>query len=119
VTNGGYGVVGAETGRSCSRVTAVKRGGGGASRGVASVPVARVPEGGGEVVEKLLHDDVVLTGCSAGARRWWINGLTAKPSGGGARSSLALRSGCSGARGRVWTGWGAPAGDRDAVCALD
>jgi hypothetical protein len=93
--------------------------GGGASRGVTGVPVARVPEGGGEVVEKLLRDDVVLTGCSAGARRWWISGSTAKPSGGGARSSSALRSGCSGARGRVWMGWGAPAGDGDAICALD
>jgi hypothetical protein len=49
-----------------------------------------VPEGGEEVVEKLLRDDVVLTGCSAGARRWWISGSTAKPSGGGARSSPAL-----------------------------
>jgi hypothetical protein len=89
------------------------------SEGVDGVPVAWVPKGSGEVVEKLLRDDVVLTGCSAGARRWWISGSTAKPSGGGARSSSALRSGCSGARGRVWMGWGAPAGDWDAVCALD
>jgi hypothetical protein len=78
-----------------------------------------VPEGGRKVVEKVLRDDVVLTGCSAGARKWWISGSTAKPSGGGARSSSALGSGCSGAWGRAWTGWGAPAGDRDGVCALD
>jgi hypothetical protein len=73
--------------------------GGEASRGVAGVPVARVPEGGVEVDKKLLRDDVVLTGCSTGARRWWISGSTAKPSGGGARSLSALRSGCSGALG--------------------
>jgi hypothetical protein len=28
-----------------------------------------MPEGGGKVVEELLCDDVVPTGCSAGARR--------------------------------------------------
>jgi hypothetical protein len=81
--------------------------------------VSRVPEGGGEVVEKLLRDDVVLMGCSAGARRWWISGSTAKPSSGGARSSSALRSGCSGAPEQDWMGWEAPVGDGDAVCALD
>jgi hypothetical protein len=43
----------------------------------------------------------------------------ARPSGGGARSSSALRSGCSGAPERDWMGGGAPAGDGDAVCALD
>jgi hypothetical protein len=78
-----------------------------------------VPEGGGEVVEKLLRDDVVLTGFSAGARRWWISGSTAKPSGGGSRSSWALRSSCSGVLERDWMGWEAPAGDGDAICALD
>jgi hypothetical protein len=35
---------------------------------------AGMPEGGGEVVEELLRDDVVPTGCSAGARRWRIGG---------------------------------------------
>jgi hypothetical protein len=113
------GVVGAEAGKSCSSVTVANRGGRWSSEGVNGVPVARVPEGGGEVVKKLLCDDVVLTGCSAEARRWWISGSMAKPSGSGARSSSTLRSGCSGARGRVWMGWGAPAGDGDAVCALD
>jgi hypothetical protein len=43
--------------------------GGGAPRGGVSVPVARVPEGGGEVAGKLLHDDVVLVVCLAGAKR--------------------------------------------------
>jgi hypothetical protein len=111
-------VVGAEAGRSCSNVTAAKPSGRWSSKGVNGVPVARVPEGGGEV-GKLLRDDVVLTGCSARARRWWISGLTARPSGGGAGSSSALWSGSSGALERDWMGWGAPAGDGDAVCALD
>jgi hypothetical protein len=92
-------VVEAEAGRSCSSVTAANKGGRRSSEGVDGVPVARVPEGGGEVVKKLLRDDVVLTGCLAQARRWWISGSMAKPSDGGARSSSALRSGCSGARG--------------------
>jgi hypothetical protein len=43
-----------------------------------------VPEGGGEIVEELPRDDVVLTVCLAGAKRWWIDGMTARPSGGGA-----------------------------------
>jgi hypothetical protein len=51
--------------------------GSGASRGVAGVSVARVPKGSGEVVEKLLHGDVVPRGArsrlgsggSAGRRR--------------------------------------------------
>jgi hypothetical protein len=43
-----------------------------------------VSEGGGEVVEKLPRDDVVLTVCLAGAKRRWIDGTTARPSGGGA-----------------------------------
>jgi hypothetical protein len=97
-------VVGAEAGRCCSSVTAANRGGRRSSEGVDGVPVARVPEGGEEVVEKLLRGDVVLTGCSAGARRWRISGSMTKPSGGGARSSPALRSGGSGAQERVWMG---------------
>jgi hypothetical protein len=112
-------MVGAEAGRSCSSVTTANRGGRRSSEGVDGIQVARVPEGGGEVVEKLLRDDVVLTGCSAGAKRWWISGSTAEPSGGGARSSSALRSGCSSAPERDWMGWEARAGDGDAVCALD
>jgi hypothetical protein len=63
----------------------VNRGGWRSSEGVDGVSVARVPEGGGEVVEKLLRGDVVLTRCSAGARRGRINRSTTKPSGGGAR----------------------------------
>jgi hypothetical protein len=49
-----------------------------------------VPEGGGKVVEELPCDDVVLTVCLAGAKRLCIGGSTARPSGGGALSSLAL-----------------------------
>jgi hypothetical protein len=53
--------------------------------------VARVLEGGGEVVEELQRDDVVLTLCLAGAKRLCIGGSTARLSGGGALSSPALR----------------------------
>jgi hypothetical protein len=111
------GVVGAEAGRRCSSVTAANRGERRSSEGVDDVPVARVPEGGGEVAEKLLRGDVVLTGCSVGARTWRISGSTMKLSSGGARSSSVLRSSGSGAQERVWMGWGAPADDGDAVCA--
>jgi hypothetical protein len=62
-------VVGAEAGRRCSSITTANRGGRRSSEGVDGVPVARVPEGGGKVVEKLLRGEVVLTGCSADARR--------------------------------------------------
>jgi hypothetical protein len=112
-------VVGAEAGRCCSSVTAANRGGRRSSEGVDGVPVARVPKGGGEVVEKLLRGDVVLTRCSAGARRGRISRSTTTSSGGGARNSPALRSGGSGAQERVWMGWGVSANDRDAVCARD
>jgi hypothetical protein len=98
---------------------AANRDGRRSSKRVDGVPVARVPEGGGEVLEKLLRDDVVLTGCSTGARRWCVSGSTAKPSDGGARSSSTLRSGCSGAPERDWMGWEALAGDGDTICALD
>jgi hypothetical protein len=59
--------VGEERGRG--GVTAANRGGWRSSEGVNGVPVARVLEGGGEVVEKLLRGDVEVTGCSTGARR--------------------------------------------------
>jgi hypothetical protein len=49
-----------------------------------------VPEGGGEVVEELPRDDVVLTVCLAGAKRLCIGGSTVRPSGGGALSSPVL-----------------------------
>jgi hypothetical protein len=49
-----------------------------------------VPEGGGEVVEELPRDDVVLTVCLAGAKRLCISWSTVRPSGGGALSSPAL-----------------------------
>jgi hypothetical protein len=54
-----------------------------------------VPEGGGEVARELLHDDVVLMVCLAGAKRQWIDGTTARPSSGGSSSSPALWSGRS------------------------
>jgi hypothetical protein len=50
-----------------------------------------VPEGGGEVVEELPRDDMVLTVCLAGAKRLCISRSMARPSGGGALSSPALR----------------------------
>jgi hypothetical protein len=43
--------------------------GGGAPSGGVSVPVVGVPKGGGEVARELLHDDVVLMVCLAGAKR--------------------------------------------------
>jgi hypothetical protein len=52
--------------------------GGGASRDVDGVPVAGVPEGGGEVARQLLRDDVVLMGCSSGAERRRSGGTTAR-----------------------------------------
>jgi hypothetical protein len=63
--------------------------GDGALRGDVGVPVAGVPEGGGEVARELLHDDVVLMVHLARAKRRWINGTTARPSGGGSSSSPA------------------------------
>jgi hypothetical protein len=62
---------------------------------------------------------VVLPVFLAGVKRFWIGGSTVRPSGGGARSSLVLRSGYSGAPERDGMGWRAPAGDGDAACALD
>jgi hypothetical protein len=106
----GTAVVGVGEDRGRGGITTANRGGRWSSEGVDGVPVARVPEGGGKVVRELPRDDVVPTGCLAGARRWWI---------GGARSSSALRSGCSGALEQDWMGWGAPTGDGDVVCALD
>jgi hypothetical protein len=47
------------------------------------------------VARQLLRDDVVLVVCLAGAKRLWIDGTTARPSGGGSSSSPALWSGQS------------------------
>jgi hypothetical protein len=63
--------------------------GSGGPRDGVGVLVAGVPEGGGEVVGELPRDDVVLMVCLAGAKRRWINGTTARPSGGGNLSSPA------------------------------
>jgi hypothetical protein len=52
--------------------------------------MARVSEGGGEVVEELPRDDVVLTVCLAGVKRLCIGRSMARPSGGGVLSSPAL-----------------------------
>jgi hypothetical protein len=60
--------------------------GGGAPRNDDGVPVAGVPEDGGEVARKLPHDDVVLVLCLAGAERRQSSGTTVRPSGGGARA---------------------------------
>jgi hypothetical protein len=57
---------------------------GGAPRGGDGVPVAGVPEGGGEVARKLPWGDVVLVGCLAGVERRWSVGTTSRPGGGGA-----------------------------------
>jgi hypothetical protein len=93
--------------------------GGGAPRGVVGVLVAGVPEGGGEVARELLRNDVVLMVHLAGAKRRWIDGATARPSGGASSRSSAQWSGRSGARERNWAGWGAPVGHGGAVGALD
>jgi hypothetical protein len=58
--------------------------GGGAPRNDDGVPVAGVPEDGGEVARKLPRDDVVLVVCLAGAERRRSGGTTASPSSGGA-----------------------------------
>jgi hypothetical protein len=63
--------------------------GGGAPRDVNGVPVAGGQESSGEVARELLHDDVVLMVCLAGAKRRWIDESTARPSGGGSSSSPA------------------------------
>jgi hypothetical protein len=67
--------------------------GGGGPRDGVGVPVAGVPEGGGEVVGELPRDDVVLMVHLAGAKRQSITGTTARPSGGGSSTSPALWSG--------------------------
>jgi hypothetical protein len=51
--------------------------------------VAEGQEGGAEVVTELPHDDVVLMVCLAEAKRRWIDGTTARPSGGGSSSAPA------------------------------
>jgi hypothetical protein len=63
--------------------------GGGGPRDVVGVPVTGVLEGGRKVARELPRDNVVLMVCLAGAKRWWIDGTTARPSGGGSSSSPA------------------------------
>jgi hypothetical protein len=57
--------------------------GGGALRDGDGVPMARGQESGREVARQLLCDDVVLVVCLGGVKRRWIDGTTARPSGGG------------------------------------
>jgi hypothetical protein len=92
--------------------------GGGVPRDDDGVPVAGVPEDGGEVARKLPRDDVVLVVCLAEAKRRWSGGTTARPSDGGARahrrcglgysSELLLASrwarGARGNGGATWSG---------------
>jgi hypothetical protein len=78
--------------------------GGGASRDVDGVPVAGGQESGGEVARQLLCDDVVLVLCLAGAKRRWIDGTMARPSGDESSSSPALWSERSGVGERNWAG---------------
>jgi hypothetical protein len=70
---------------------------GGAPRDNDGVPVAEVPEDGGEVARKLPRDDVVLVVCLAGAERRQSDGMMARPSGGGARAHQRCGLGCSSA----------------------
>jgi hypothetical protein len=63
--------------------------GGGAPRDGDGVPVAEGQDSGGEVARQLLRDDVMLVVCLTGARRQWITGTMARPSGGGSSSSPA------------------------------
>jgi hypothetical protein len=71
-----------------------------------------MPEGGGEVVRELPRDDVVLTVCLAGAKRLCIGGSTARPSGGRALSSPALRETMFGCGRTKLDGLGATRGAR-------
>jgi hypothetical protein len=71
--------------------------GGGAPRDDDGVPVARVPEDGGEVARKLPRDDVVLVVCLAGVERRRSGGTTARPSDSGARAHRHYGLGCSSA----------------------
>jgi hypothetical protein len=66
--------------------------------------VAGGQEGGGEVARRLPRGDVVLVVCLARAKRQWIVGTTARPSGGGSSSSPARWSGRSSAGERIWVG---------------
>jgi hypothetical protein len=84
---GGEGQVG-ENVQGLTAVSGVA-GGGGGPRDVVDVPTVGGQEGVGEVVRELPRDDVVLTVCLVGAKRRWINGTTARPSGGGSSSSPA------------------------------
>jgi hypothetical protein len=92
--------------------------GGGAPKDGDVVPVAGGQESGGEVARKLVHDDVVLVVCLAEAKRQWIAGTTARPSGGGSSSSPALWSARSNAGERNWAGLRASVGHGGAARAL-
>jgi hypothetical protein len=78
--------------------------GGGAPSGGDGVPVVEGQEGGREVARKLPRGDVVLVVCLAEAKRQWVVGMTARPSGGGSSSAPAWWSGRSSAGERNWAG---------------
>jgi hypothetical protein len=98
------GVAGVGEERDRGGLLTANRAGGGAPRDIDGVPVAEGQESGREVARKLPGDDVVLMVCLAGARRQWIAGTTARPSGGGSSNSPALWSGGSSMGERNWAG---------------
>jgi hypothetical protein len=83
------GVVGVGEERDCADISTANRGGRRSSEERRWCSGGRSAGGGGEVARELPRDDVVLMVCLAGARRQWITGTTARPSGGGSSSSPA------------------------------
>jgi hypothetical protein len=71
-----------------------------------------VSEGSEEAARKLLRVDVVLLVPMAGVKRLCIGGSTARPSGGGALSSPALREMIFGCRRMKLDGLGSISGSR-------
>jgi hypothetical protein len=71
-----------------------------------------MPEGCEEVIEELPCDDVVLTVCLAGAKKLCMGRSTARPSGGGALSSPALREMMPGCRRMKLDGLGSTNGSQ-------
>jgi hypothetical protein len=82
-------VAGVGEGRGCSGVTTANRDGRRRSEDVGGVPVAEGQEGDRYMAKQPLHGDVVPAEYLARARGRWINGMTARPSGGGSLSSPA------------------------------
>jgi hypothetical protein len=76
------------------------------------VLLAGVSEGGREVVKEFPRDDVVLSVCLAGAKKLYMGGSTARPSGGGVLSSPALRETMFGCGRTKLDGLGSTSGSR-------